>query len=123
LEQQSVNRPVIQVLGKVIIDGELSGRTIVLRIGGKLGEISGITIRVPPRWDYSSCLEAMSSDILDPDTRYSHLNDLLVGLVGAEITLFQINQTNVVLECGSIRIEKRFLNQEASIQIEDHDQK
>ena len=62
-------------------DGELSGDTIVLRLGGKLGEISGITIRVPPTWDYSSCLESMSSDILERDTRlHPQLDDLFIGL-------------------------------------------
>ena len=116
--------PVTQILGKIIIDGEFSGRTIVLRIGGKIGEASGITIRVPPAWDYSSCLGAMSSDVLDTDTRgHSHLDDLMVGLIGAEITLFKINPTNVILACGSICIEKRFSNREDSFQIEDHDHK
>ena len=121
---RKLNPPVTQILGKIIIDGEFSGRTIVLRIGGKIGEASGITIRVPPAWDYSSCLGAMSSDILDTNTRGdSQLDDLLVGLIGAEITLFKINPTNVILEGGSIRIEKRFSNQEDSFQIADHDHK
>jgi len=115
---------VIQIVGRIIIDGEFSGRTIVLRIGGEIGEATGITIRVPPAWDYSSCLGAISSDLLDTDTRgHSNLDDLMVGLIGAEITLFKINPTNVILECGSIRIEKRFSNQEDSFQIADHDHK
>jgi hypothetical protein len=112
------------VSGKIVSDGELSCRTIVLRIGGKLGEASGITIRVPPNWDYSSCLEAMSSDILDTDTRlHPQLDDLLVGLVGAKITLFKINPTNVILECGSIHVEKRFSDRENPFLSVDHDQK
>lgn len=116
--------PVIQIPGEIIVDGELSGKTIVLRIGGKIGEASGITIRVPPAWDYSSCLLATSSDVLDADTcRHSRLDDLLIGLVGAEVTLFKINPTNVILECGSIRIEKRFSNQEDSFLITDHQHK
>ena len=115
---------VIQILGKIILEGEFSGRTIVLRIGGKIGEASGITIRVPPAWEYSSCLGAMSSDILDTDTRgRSHLDDLMVGLIGAEITLFKINPTNVILECGSIHIEMRLSNRGDAFQIEDHDHK
>ncbi len=115
---------VIPILGTVISGGELCGRMIVLRIGGKFGEASGITIRVPPAWEYSSCLGAMSSDTIDLDPRPPvHLDDLLVGLVGAEITLFKINPTNVIIECGSIRIEKRFSNQEDSVRIEDHNQK
>ena len=121
---RKLTSPVIQILGKTITDGEFSGRTIVLRIGGKIGEASGITIRVPPAWDYSSCLGAMSSDMLDTDTRrHSHLDDFMVGLIGAEITLFKSNPTNVILECSSIRIEKRSSNREDSIQIEDHDHK
>jgi hypothetical protein len=116
--------PVIQILGTIISDGELSGKTIVLRIGGKIGEASGITIRVPPVWDYSSCLGAFSSDILDTDTRrHSRFDDILTGLVEAQITLFKINPTNVILECGSIRIEKRFANREDSCLITDHSQK
>ena len=115
---------VIQILGGIVIDGELSGKTIVLRIGGKIVEASGITIRVPPAWDYSSCLGAMSSNILDTNThRDSQLDDLMVGLIGAEITLFKINPTNVILECGSIHIEKRLSNQEDSFQMEDQDHK
>ena len=116
--------PVISILGKVIIDGEFSGTMIVLRLGGKIGEASGITIRVPPAWDYSSCLGAMSSDILHSDTRgHSHLDDLMVGLIGAEITLFKINPTNVILECGSIRIQKRSSNREDPFQMADHHRK
>ena len=115
---------VIPILGKTITDGEFSGRTIVLRISGKIGEASRITIRVPPAWDYSSCLGAISSDLLDTHTRaHSNLDDLMVGLIGAEITLFRINPTNIILECGSIHIEKRLSNREDSFQIEDHDHK
>jgi hypothetical protein len=115
---------VISILGKVIIDAEFSGTIIVLRLGRRIGEASGITIQVPPPWDYSSCLGATSSDLLDTDTgRHADLDDLLVGLIGAEITLFKINPTNVILECGSIRIEKRFLTREDSFQITDHDHK
>ena len=121
---RKLTSPVIHILGKTITDGEFSGRTIVLRIGGEIGEATGITIRVPPAWDYSSCLGAMSWDILHSDTRgHSHLDDLMVGLIGAEITLFKINPTNVILECGSIRIEKRLSNREDSFQIADHDRK
>jgi len=123
---RTLTASMIQILGRIIIDGELSGKTIALRIRGNIGEASAITIRVPPAWDYSSCLGAMSSDtdILDTDTRRdSQLDDLMIGLIGAEITLFKINPTNVILECGSIRIEKRFSNQEDSFQIADHDHK
>jgi hypothetical protein len=112
---------VIQILGTIISDGELFGKTIVLRIGRRIGEATGITIRVPPAWDYSSCMGALSSDILDKDTRRcSNLDDALAGLVGAQITLLKINPTNVILECGSIRIEKRFANREDSFWITDH---
>jgi hypothetical protein len=114
---------VIEIIGRIVSDGELSGNTIVLRLGGKLGEISGITIRVPPTWDYSSCLESVSSDILERDTRlHPQLDDLFIGLGGARITLFKINPNKVILECGSIRIEKR-LNRDDAFLITDHDRK
>jgi hypothetical protein len=50
-------------------------------------------------------------------------NDALVGLVRAEITLFKINPTNVILECGSIHVEKRFSDGDDPFLIVDHDQK
>jgi hypothetical protein len=66
----------------------------------------------------------MSSDILDTNTRRdSQLEDLLVGLIGAEITLFKINPTNVILECGSIRILKRLSNPEDSFEMAEHNRK
>jgi hypothetical protein len=114
---------VIKVSGRIVSDGELSGGTIILRVGGKIGEVSGITIRVPPSWDYSSCLESTLSGILQKDTRqHPQLDDLFVGLVGARITLLKINPNNVILECGSIRIEKR-LNPNDAFLVTDHDRK
>jgi hypothetical protein len=114
----------IRIFENIINDGELSGKTIILRIGGRICEDSGITIRVPPAWVYSSCLEAISSDILDTNRRrQSNLSEMLVGLIGAKITLFEINPTNVILECGSIRIKKELTNYENSFQVEDHDQR
>lgn len=113
----------IEISGRIVSDGELSGGTIVLRVGRKIGEVSGITIRVPPTWDYSSCLESMSSDVLQKETRqHPQLDDLFVGLVGARITLLKINPNNVILECGSIRIEKR-LNPNDAFLVTDHDRK
>jgi hypothetical protein len=111
---------VTEILGKIVNDGELFCGTIVLRIGGKIGEASGITIRVPPTWDYSSCLEPTSSDILETEKRlHCPLDDLL----GAEITLLKINPTNVILECGSIHLEKRLSNRDDPFLIADYDQK
>ena len=47
LVRRKLTLPVTQIVGRIIIDGEFSGRTILLRIGGKIGEVSEITLRVP----------------------------------------------------------------------------
>lgn len=112
----------IPLVGKTILDGAFSGETIVSRIGGKPGEVFGITIQLRAPWDYSSCLGAISSDTLDAGAHHrSHLDELFIGLFGSEITLFKINPTNAILECGSIRIEKRLLDAADLIDIADDD--
>jgi hypothetical protein len=66
----------------------------------------------------------MSSDILERDRPLHHqIDDLFVGLVGAQISLFKINPATVIIECGSIRIEKRLAKRDDPFVVEDHHRK
>ncbi len=115
----------IEIAGKWISGGILAGRSLELRLSDANGGDAAISLRVPPPWDFTSCLGAVSSDSLNPDSQSQPpaLDDLLVGLVGAEITRFEIGAEKAVLECGSLQLEKRFSDQKEPLEIADHRQK
>jgi hypothetical protein len=96
---------VSSIVGKTVLGGEFSGKTIVLRIGETQGDAAETTIRLRAPWECSSCLGAVTSESVMAD---GTLEDLLVGLIGAEVTFYRGDAEGAgVLECGSIRIECR----------------
>jgi hypothetical protein len=121
--KQRLNRPdsatlVRLISGATIVEGELHGSTIVLRVEST--QSSKIEIRIPAPWDYTSCLGVVSSDTLDISRQDFCLDEILIGIVGAKLTGVEMDSSGVVLECDSIRIEKRFLDGISSIEIKQY---
>ncbi len=82
----------------VAVDSRQTDSALLLSFG------TGVGLVVPPPWQYSSCLLAISSQEFNQD-RENHENlSSLVGLCGAKLTAVETDKNHLDLVLDSIRI-------------------